>query len=287
MSFAKPLFVLLATVAAPLVGLAEQPSRNGESSAASRLATFQDAGSYYFALSLQADPAADYALPDSYEVVVLVDTSATQTGPVRLESLEVVDELARSLPTSARAALLACDVDSVDLSGGLLATADAKWETAVARLKKRIPLGTTDLAGGLRAAAKLFSDPSATRTIIYIGDGINRTNLLTKTEHRQLVDELIAAKITVSSLAIGPMVDMASLAAIANQTGGVLLSRNEIEESTQAIGQHLAHSVSLPVVWVEEAKLPAALAAHFPQRVPPLRIDRDTVLVGQDRKSVV
>ncbi|MCA9132737.1 MAG: hypothetical protein KDA45_06270, partial [Planctomycetales bacterium] len=245
------------------------------------MATFQDASHHFFALSLQADPTGDYPLADAYEVVVVVDTSATQTGPVRIESLEVLDELARSLPVSARVSLLACDVDCVDLSGGLTQPSDARWETAVARLQKRIPLGTTNLGKALRTAAQQFSDTVAQRTILYIGDGINRTHFLTGAEHRQLVDELVAARITVSSLAIGPMVDMATLAALANHTGGIVLARNEIDESTQAIGRHLGQSATLPVVWVTDAQLPPSLASHFPQRFPPLRVDRDSVVVGQ------
>ncbi len=293
MSFAKPLSLVLAAVLAPFYGLAEtgHAEQVSASGASSRLATFreagfQEAGSHYFALSLQADSAAEYPLADNYEVVLLVDTSATQTGAVRIESLEVLDELAASLPASSRVGLLACDVESVNLSDGLVATTDAKWETAVARLHKRIPLGTTDLGGALAAASKLFSDQAAQRTIIYIGDGVNRANLLSKNEHRQLIEALVKAKITVTSLAIGPAVDLASLAAIANQTGGLVLSRDAIDESTQSIGRHLAHSVSLPVIWVETAQLPQSLASHFPQRFPPLRLDRDTVIVGQASSAV-
>ncbi|MCA9158915.1 MAG: hypothetical protein KDA72_11340, partial [Planctomycetales bacterium] len=282
MSFAKPLFVLLSAVAWPLVGLAGHP-QGGNSS---RLATFQDAGNYYFALSVQADPAGDYPLASAYEVVVLVDTSATQTGPVRLESLEVARELARSLPAGASVALLACDIETVDLSDGLIHPSEGEWDAAMARLKKRVPLGTTDLAGALRAAAAQFSDRVAQRTVVYIGDGVNRSNLLTKSQHRQLVDELIAAKVTVSSLAIGPIVDLASLAAIANQTGGIMLSRDEIQESTQAIGHHLALSTTLPVIWVSDTPLPTALSSHFPQRFPPLRVDRDTVVVGESAAPI-
>lgn len=288
MSFAKPLSLVLAAVLAPLYGLAEtgHAEQLPAGGASSRLATFNEAGSNYFAVSLQTDPAAEYPLADNYEVVLIIDTSATQTGTVRIESLEVLDELAASLPASSQVALVACDVESVNLSDGLVPTTDAKWETAVARLKKRIPLGTTDLGGALTTASKLFSANVSQRTIIYIGDGVNRANLLSKTEHRQLIDALVKGKITVTSLAIGPVVDLASLAAIANQTGGLVLNRDAIEDSTQSIGRHLAHSVTLPVIWVEEAQLPSSLAGHFPQRFPPLRLDRDSVIVGQASSAI-
>ncbi len=277
MSFAKPLWFLIAIAFVPQLARGEGP----QSSGSSRMATFRDAGHHYFALSLLPDAEADYPRPAAYEVVVVFDTSATQTGPVRLEALEVLEELAATLPAGASVGLLACDVETVVLSDGLVASSDPKWDTAVARLKKRIPLGATDLGTALRTAMAQFSSTAAQRTIVYIGDGINRTNFLTSAEHRQLVDSLVDAQVTVSSLAIGPMVDMPSLAAFANQTGGVLLSRNAIQESTQAIGRTLGLSTAMPVMWVEEAVLPKSIAGHFPQRFPPLRIDRDTVIVGE------
>ena len=65
-----------------------------------------------------------------------------------------------------------------------------------------------------------------------------------------------------------------------------MLSRDEIQESTQAIGLHLAHSATLPVIWVSDSPLPTALGTHFPQRFPPLRIDRDTVIVGESAAPI-
>ncbi len=277
MSFAKPLWFLFAVAILPQLASADDAPYSG----ASRMATFQDAGSHFFALSLLPDAEADFPRPESYEVVVVFDTSATQTGPVRLEGLEVLDELAATLPAGTSLSLLACDVETVELSEGLVASSDPKWETAVARLKKRIPLGATDLSSALRTAMKQFRSPTAQRTVVYIGDGVNRVNFLTSNEHRQLVDDLVEARVTVSSLAIGPMVDVPTLAAFANHTGGIVLSRNAIQESTQAIGRTLGLSAAMPVVWVENAKLPTALADHFPQRFPPLRLDRDTVIVGK------
>lgn len=228
-------------------------------------------------------PAQDLPNASQVEVVVIVDTSASQTGPVRVESIEVLNELAANLPLNAKVSLLASDVQSVDLSGGLVAATDSKWESAVARLQKRIPLGTTDLTLALRTALSQFSQAAAQRTIVYIGDGLNRSHLLTADEHRQLIDELVKRQVSVSSLAIGPVVDVANLAALANNTGGILLSREEIEESTQAIGRLLGSSVSLPVVWPTSVETPKALATYFPSKMPPLRLDRDSVILGQSQ----
>ncbi len=278
MSFAKPLSFLFAFAIAPVLALAGDDS---PLSGPSRLATFEDAGHHYFALSVQPDEHAQLPQSTGYDVAVLFDTSASQTGLARIEGLEVLNELVATLPLGSRISLHACDMDTILLSDGLLSPTDPKWEVAMARLKKRVPLGATDLGKAFRTVAKHLGESNSQRTIIYIGDGINRSHLLTSNEHRQLVGELVAAKITVSSLAIGPIVDVPNLASFANHTGGIVLSRAAIEDSTQAIGRSLGLSAAMPVVWIAQADLPSAFASHFPQQFPPLRLDRDTVLVGE------
>ena len=270
--------LLIALAMLTSASFASQPPAEGNS----RWATFKNvAGENFFALSLQTTQ--DLPSAAQVEVVVIVDTSASQTGTVRIESIEVLSELAANLPLNAKVSLVASDVQSVDLSGGLIGATDSKWESAVARLQKRIPLGTTDLTLALRTALAQFSQAAAQRTIIYIGDGLNRSHLLTSDEHRQLIDDLVKRQVSVTSLAIGPVVDVANLAALANNTGGILLSRQEIEESTQAIGRLLGASVSLPVVWPNTVEAPKALATYFPSKMPPLRLDRDTIIIGQSQ----
>jgi hypothetical protein len=248
---------------------------------ASRWATFQNESQHLYALSLQADSKAEYPRPGRYEVVLLFDTSASQTGWVRQEGLEVLEELAITLPVGTLAGLVACDVQAVQLTQSLVAPSDPSWASSVDLLKKRVPLGATDLSGALRTAAKLFSEsPNSQRTIIYIGDGVNRCNFLSNQQHRQLIDDLVQQHITFSTFVIGPVTDIGTVASIANHTGGILYSRQAIEESTQVIGRNLGLSAAMPVVWVQEAQLPASLSSQFPQRFPPLRLDRDSVILG-------
>ncbi len=277
MLFAKPVLAVFALAIAASASFAGQPGGN------SRWATYDAAtGEQFFALSLQPDPAADLPTAEQSEVVIIIDTSATQTGPVRLESLEVLDELAASLPLNVKASLLACDVETVELTAGLVSATDAKWETAVARLKKRVPLGNTNLALAFRTALRQFSKSDAVqRTIVYIGDGVHRNHLLSSNEYAQMVKELVDMRVSVSSLAIGPAVDVANLAALANNTGGILLARDEIEESPQAMGRVLGSSLLLPVVWPAKVEVPTALASYFPKSLPPVRLDRDVVVIGK------
>jgi hypothetical protein len=83
-------------VAACVLGLSAVASAQGDAAApakptieASRLDSYKKDGATYFALSLQ--PAANAApAADAHHIVVLFDTSASQTGRYREKSLEVL-----------------------------------------------------------------------------------------------------------------------------------------------------------------------------------------------------
>lgn len=111
------------------------------------------------------------------------------------------------------------------MSTGLVAATNPAWDSAVSKLKKRTPLGATDLAQALRTASKMFgNEPSVQRTIVYIGDGVNRQGFLTQPQQRELIGSLVNSRISISTFLIGPVVDVPTVASIVNQTGGVLYS---------------------------------------------------------------
>lgn len=237
-------------------------------------------GQSFFALSLLATDQLPAAVASQLQVAILVDTSASQTGLVRRESLEVLDSLLATLPEDARVALLACDVEAVDLSGGLQQLGSSELEHAVEALRRRVPLGTTDIGGALAAAANQISSEHG-GSIIYVGDGIGRLRILSNEQRLAAVERLIERRISVLSLAIGPQVDVAFLAALANETGGQIIVRQSAEASPEEMGQALAIAAAVPVLWPSELELPEGLVKSLPSRCPPLRLDRDSVLIGQ------
>ena len=281
MSFPKFLCWMLALAVLPSLCTADELQIEG----ASKWATFAPEGGQeeHFALSLLPSHNGTYPRPEGLEVAILFDTSASQTGEIRRDALEVLDELAKTLPENCSVSLLACDLDTVRMSEGLVGARSDAFKAAVNQLKKRIPLGATNLSKALKTANAQFTKdaPATQKTIIYIGDGVNRSHLLNSVEHQQLVKEMVESRVSITSLATGPFVDVPTLAAFANHTGGLLLSRKAIEESAQEVGRALGLSVAMPVIWVEKAEMPKALAAHFPAKFPPLRIERDTVIVGK------
>ncbi|MFN9384641.1 MAG: vWA domain-containing protein, partial [Pirellulaceae bacterium] len=252
---------------------ASQQSRSLDS----RMATYRgDDGIIHFALSLRAQELGESR---GVPTVILVDTSASQTGRIRRDSLAVVDALIEGMDAGSEVAILACDVSPVDLSGGLHRRSESVIDHATASLRDRVPLGATNFKAALESAIELLADRTD-GAIIYVGDGVHRSQLFEQESMAKLVERLREHRVSVHSLAIGPFYDVALLASLASHTGGTVLIRDRIEATTQQIGTHLAHAASAPVFWPQTLDASQPFASRFPEAIPPIRADRDSILLG-------
>ncbi len=89
-------------------------SAGEQASPAARLATFEKEGISYFALSVM--PELKGVTNRSRDVLVLVDTSASQIGAIRDVSIETVEALAIRLAPADRVRLVAVDVEATQPS---------------------------------------------------------------------------------------------------------------------------------------------------------------------------
>jgi tetratricopeptide (TPR) repeat protein len=269
-----------------------------------QLITYNAAGGpTYFALSLT--PASDQAVPKASDVVIVFDTSASQTGPYRETALAALQAAVAKLRPEDRVQLLAADLDARPITDKLLPAGSSDLRSAIDKLRGELPLGSTDMEGALSAAASKFETSAKTnRTILYVGDGMSTASLLGTDGFRQLVDQLRAARISVSSYALGPRRDAALLAAIANQTGGNLYvdepmaladdsagvsvdrANDENRRRGAKTGEQLAEWTRATVIWPQQVSLPAELGEVLPKQMPPLRSDRDTVVFGSTGKPL-
>ncbi len=263
-----------------------------------RLTTFVADGQTSYALSLAADaPAKEVAAVD---VVVLFDTSASQQGPYRDSALAALETMLAGMRPTDRVQIVAVDIDAVPLMTELAAANSAETTAAIAALRARTPLGSTNMVRGLEAAIdRLESAKSSSRAVAYIGDGASMANMLDAATLRPVIDRLRATHTPVSSYAIGPEVDAHTLAVLANQTGGNLYAAEplawadeaagvtadraaeENQRAAQVVGKSLAQWSRAAVLWPTAAQFPNELGQLYPSPVPPLRADRDTVLIGR------
>ena len=241
---------------------------------AARLDSFSRAdGENYFALSLR--PAEAVAAAGPHDVVLLLDTSASQTGPYRAEALAALEATLANLTAQDRVHLVAVDVNAIAMTETFVASDGPAMSEALKGLKAREPLGATDMKKALTAAADSYvGDTGGARAVIYIGDGMSPANLLAADEFDELIGSLVDKRIAVSSYAVGPRLDVALLGALAGRTGGMV-----VDESDGA-GKELAAAAKGLVLWPESVTWPAGFSEIYPKRTPPLRTDRDSVVIG-------
>ncbi|MFZ5833525.1 MAG: hypothetical protein ACOY3P_25850, partial [Planctomycetota bacterium] len=251
-----------------------------------RLETFSHPdGSTYFALRLAPIEAEAQATPRN--VVVLFDTSAAQTGAFRDDAFKALEGMLAALPAADRVHLMALDLKAVSLGDGFVAPQGEAAKKALAELHARAPLGATNMDAGLRAACDSLAACDGTRVVVYIGKGASRAKLLSADEFEALAKHLADARVSVVSYAIGPQPDLELLGALASRSGGTVLvpatsfpAITEQPTDAKSDSERLALAVQANVGWPLEVKWPEAFAEVYPMVCPPLRSDRESIVVG-------
>ncbi len=281
--FARSLVRRLSNAAAVLaVGylLSAGLAQAGEPTA--RLISFQPpAGDLVYALSLQAGDLP--AVAGTTEHVLLVDTSASQAGAHRKQGLGVLEGYLARLGKNDVVSLYAVDSDVKPLTKGFVPAGSADLKSAVVAIKRRIPLGASNLMPALRSAINGATTDSR-RVVTYIGDGMSTSQLIDPATMRKYVEECRDARVVVSAYAVGPRTDLVLLGILAHQTGGVLMIDEVIDDTRSTakdLGGDLALAQSQPVLYVKGLLGKPELTNLLPAAVPPLRSDRTTVLLGR------
>ncbi|RMF88230.1 MAG: hypothetical protein D6741_19510, partial [Planctomycetota bacterium] len=234
-------------------------------------------GTKYFALEVSPEELPSAEAPRN--VVVLVNTSAAQTGEYRIRSMDVLKNFLAKLPGDVRVNVLAVDLKAAPMTQGFVAAGSAELEAGLKKLEGRVPLGACDLEAGLKAVVEAVGNTADGASLVYIGDGLSRANLLPLPKIAELADTLASKKISVNSFAIGPRLDLPLLASLAELTGGSVFVDEEVP--ADALAGQIASATQAGVVWPQSAQWNDAVAEVYPQRLPPLRTDRENIIVGK------
>ena len=104
-------------------------------------------------------------------------------------------------------------------------------------------------------------------------------HLLGAEEFEKLASQLSDAHIPVSSYPVGLRLDLQLLGALAVQSGGTVISDGGALAGKDA-GRALAIAADTSVLWPTSVTWPAEMTEVFPKRLPPLRPDRATIVLG-------
>lgn len=262
----------LFTIAIP----ADQPIQAAEQSLSGQAEIYQTPkGLDYAALSVQLN-AQENVAPE--QLLILVDTSASQVGDYRVQSLDVVTSLLQKLSSKTQVAIWAIDVEQTPMTDGFVSLTDQKITAVQTKLKKRIPAGSTNLSSALENGLKAF-DPARSSAIVYIGDGYSAARLISPERLTELVGKFSQKQVPVNSYAVGAQIDMQLLGILALRSGGAIVQDGS-HESTALAADQLVQIVS-EKVWYPQSLQVSENLQILPAVALPVRSDRATIYLTQ------
>ncbi|MDR2754531.1 MAG: VWA domain-containing protein [Planctomycetaceae bacterium] len=260
-------------------------------------------GTSYVAVGLRGVPIPSTAIT---EVVFLVDTSASQAGQTRNDTLATLHETIKNLPANAQIQILAMDVETESLTTGFVTNGSPELNNALAKLQRRVPLGATDIGKGLEIAQKTFASRSidSRRAVVYFGNGRSMAKTVDIALFEKEVNDYVAERIPFTACAVGVGTNLGLIGAFTNQTGGNLIDMNtqiqtgkdlaveqaeankakfvDLPKFPQIIGKQIADSVGATIVWpYQDSYAFPEEWEIYPKTLQPIRSDRETILVGR------
>ncbi|MFP6701927.1 MAG: VWA domain-containing protein, partial [Planctomycetaceae bacterium] len=240
-------------------------------------------GETYFALPLLApESTGESRSVSGHDVVILIDTSASQTGSHRVQSLLALSGVLGSLESVDRVRLFAVDVQTTSLNSTFSAIDSDAVRDAVRRLRRRAPLGATRLVPALKAAASALTTNSAKRpgSVLYIGDGMSSAELVDVADMKTLLTRFRNRHVPIHSYGVGPRLDLQVLGVMAQQTGGTVLVDRGRKSDDAGIGRRITSSIHARVTYPSKVSAPEGITL-LPAEALPLRTDRQTIYVGR------
>ena len=229
--------------------------------------------------ALQVQPALPPAKAKPRDLVILVDTTASQAGGHFLAAEKLVEAVIAKLGKDDRVSLRTVNITSRDLTHGFKLGGDLA--AGVKALNDELPMGAADLKTALKEAVKSFKGgDDVQRAIVYLGDGMSIRNPLNPSDVPDLAADMVQDHITFFHVPIGPRLDPTTLHGLACRTGGAPI-RLTLKSEMNSVAQTLLDTVSAPVLHGASIELPEAIAYYLPNKLPPLRGDAPTLLVGE------
>jgi tetratricopeptide (TPR) repeat protein len=241
-----------------------------------------------FAVALK--PKLEASAVKGRDYLVMVSVSATQAGEGWLASTRIAETLVEMVGDNDRVSLWTIGAPSATKS--LITGSDSflspknpehlkKINAALEKLKQNYPAGDTDLKGGIAKAMATFDGPDSTqRILLFLGDGQSTHNPIDAKDRFALCEEMAAKKVAFFPVPLGVRVHPENLHGLATGTGGVVLRTRVGEELLVDCMKRYFEAFKAPILYQCEATLPATVTFAYPNKLPPLRGDASTLIVG-------
>lgn len=236
----------------------------------------------------QVKPTLDPVPSRPRDVLVMVDTSASQAGRPLQQARQIVEALAASLTAADRLSVWTVNTPAATraLTRDFQAPASEDVRTAaIALTEVEYGSGATDLKNGLaKAVATIQPNRSRQQVVLLLGDGESAFNPVTEDDRVALGTQMDNSDVFFFAVPLGLRVHPNNLHGFAALTGGavVRLQENLYDPAgREGFVSRLKAALDVPVLKPEKVKFGPEVAEVFPTRLPPLRADRATLVVGK------
>jgi tetratricopeptide (TPR) repeat protein len=235
--------------------------------------------------ALQIKPKLDPVPERPRDYLVMVDTSASQAKGPLAAAQALTEAVGAALKADDRMAIWTVNTPAAtrDLTRGFHSGKSPQVKEAVESLKQEVPLGDTDLKGGLRKAlARIEGSRGRQQVLLFLGDGMSVHNPLTAGDRTELCRDMVKKEVAFYPVPLGPQLDPANLHGLASGTGGTVV-RLQPGEAVAGTIKQLNAALATPVLYPQTIKFGPEVADAMPTLLPPLRGDAPTLVVGHLR----
>lgn len=243
-------------------------------------------GELIFAWQVQPTLAAQPARPR--DVLVVVDTTASQAGRPLQQARHIINGLAAGLTAEDRVSVWSLSTPAATRSltrDFQPAGSENVAEAARALTEVEYGSGASDLAGGLdKALATMAPNRGRHQVVLYLGDGESAFKRVTEADRIALGNRMDRGDVYFFAVPLGLKVDPQNLHGLAALTGGAVVRvREDVATSTgrQELVGRLKAALDVPVAKPEKWAFGAEVGESYPTKLPPLRADRSTLVMGR------
>jgi tetratricopeptide (TPR) repeat protein len=248
-------------------------------------------GELLFAWQIQPTVAAP--APRPRDVLVLVDTTASQAGRPLQQAKHIITALTAGLTADDRVSIWALNTPATTraLTKDFQAPTSADVQAAATSLvETEYGSGAADLKGGLeKALATMAPNRSRHQVVLYLGDGESAYKPLTEDDRLAVGNRMDVNDQYFFAVPLGIKLDSHNLHGLSVLTGGAVV---RVQEDLAVPGKRaeflarLKAALDVSVVKPEKWAFGDEVGESYPTKLPPLRADRSTLVMGKIAKPL-
>lgn len=222
------------------------------------------------------------------DLLVIVDTSASQAGKPLQQARHILNGLTATLAANDRVSVWVASTPAATkpLTKGFFAPNSPEVsEAAISLTEVEYGSGATDLKNAItKARATIAPARGRQQVILLLGDGESAFNPVSEDDRLNLGTQMDNDEIAFFAVPLGLKVNPQNLHGLAAYTGGAVVRLTDDLGNPQKrteFATRLLASIDTPVVKVDKFKFGAEVGEVYPTKLPPLRADRTTLVMGK------